>query len=206
LKKAGFSIVRNIEETCRAWFRSLLQTSAIDVSGNPVVLIFDAIPPDVWMLAQEISPLENIQCTWNKLKSAPRTVSSIQAMFGLTEQEDPADVLPLRGFDYYSVNGMGEASVTDLCAITPGKPQVIRISAFDKAAHQSAALMLHDMPQVLAGMFRRHVIPLGRLCVSQNRKLVITADHGISWNSEGLSHGIGGVFEETVMTAVFSDK
>jgi hypothetical protein len=57
---------------------------------------------------------------------------------------------------------------------------------------------LHQFPATLGTLLSRHLPGMIAQCNKQNRRFVLTADHGLSWTAGTLSHGKGGVFEEAV--------
>jgi len=199
---AAAAFAESLAAGAAAWLESLPVVTAVDTAGAPVVVVFDAVAADVWIAAFDEARMAGIlDYAWARLASAPRTTAALQALFGLAEREDPADILPARGVDYFTVKGSEKAPLTDLCAFSAGRAAVVRINAFDRAAHGKGGMRLHDMPAALAAMLNRHIRPLAALCAAQKRRLIVTADHGVSWNGETLSHGKGDVFEEAVFTA-----
>jgi len=82
----------------------------------------------------------------------------------------------------------------------PDKPAIIRVSQVDDAAH-GALLRLNEMPRAVCRFLKKELPRLQDICVKQNRRLIVTTDHGLSLTRTGLSHGKGGVYERAIFRA-----
>jgi len=82
----------------------------------------------------------------------------------------------------------------------PDKPAIIRVSKVDDAAHD-ILLRLNEMPQAVCRFLEKELPRLQNICVKQNRRLIVTTDHGLSLTRTGLSHGKGGVYERAIFRA-----
>lgn len=60
------------------------------------------------------------------------------------------------------------------------------------------------MPAEIAGFLNTELPRLLQIAKAQNRQLIVTTDHGLSLSRTGLSHGAGGVFEQTVFRYLLS--
>jgi len=97
-----------------------------------------------------------------------------------------------------TLKGSAELSLKDrLLPLERGRPSVVRLTLFDKAAHQRT-LRLSEMAVILRDILVRDLPSVLRACAQQGRTLVLTADHGLSLARTGLSHGRGGAYERTI--------
>ena len=167
----------------------------------PAVIIVDALPPDVWLqVSEQLGPLiSGAAAGWSRLSVAPLTVLSIAALFGFAPGKDPLDEFAAAGAVYHSVKGDEQHPLIELLPpIKPAVPLVVRFGLLDNAAH-AMNMPLHALPRTLSTLLIRHMPGIIALCKEQKRRLVLTADHGLTWKSGRLSHGQGGVFEEAVV-------
>ena len=74
---------------------------------------------------------------------------------------------------------------------------MIRISLVDEGAHDGL-LRLAEMPAAVCRFLENELPGLKKICAAQKRRLILTADHGLSLTRTGLSHGKGGVFERAI--------
>jgi len=200
------ALYRKIEKTAREgdyWLRSIPGATSIDLTDNPLVVVLDAVPPDVWVLAKEIlaSTERRIESVWLS-SPASSTVESLQNLLGT--EGDPADVLPSRGIPYHHVSGNEERTLKELLSpLDDDSAVVVRIAFMDREAHRGSGPRLHEMPEFLARIFSESLLPLAELCRERRRRMVITADHGLTLSASGLTHGRGGVYEQAVFLVEF---
>ncbi|MBU0986855.1 MAG: hypothetical protein KKH68_06335, partial [Proteobacteria bacterium] len=183
------------------WLFSLPAVEPVVLNDHPIVLIVDGISPDVWL--ESLDALKDILgnglLAWFRLETAPKTAPAVSALFGFSL--DAMDEFAVRGIPYHHVKGNEERGMIDLLPPFPdGKPVVIRVSQIDEGAH-AGLLRLAEIPAVLCRFFEKELPGLRAMCARQNRRLVITTDHGFSLTRKGLSHGTGGVFEQAIFRA-----
>jgi hypothetical protein len=175
---------------------------AISLSGAPVVLIADGVPADVWMeagIGRETGEPAGCRTSWARLDAVPATQESIASLFVLTG--DPQEQLALRDVPILTLKGNEERSLKELLLpLQPGKPAVVRLTFFDKAAH-ARRLRLSEMAAALAEIAGRDLPAVLRECGRQKRALILTTDHGLSLARDGLSHGQGGAYERLIFRA-----
>ncbi len=202
MSRTAYRLAETLENEASTWLKSLPPVAPLDLSDSPVVVVLDAVAPDVWIAGCEEAGLdESVQTGWLRLPCTPATLASLRVLFGIETDQDPIEALSARDIDYTSIDGTESAAAADLITLQPSMPAVVRVSALDKAAHHGTTLRLNDMPGALAGILTRHVRSLARRCNEENRRLVITADHGLSWGPAGFSHGKECVFESAVFVA-----
>lgn len=178
------------------WLSALPALEPIDLSAKPVVIILDGVSPDVWLDALEGLDAGPDTNSWSRLEADPETPAAMAALFGFAG--DPFDEFPVRGIDYFQVKGNEEHALSDLLPeFDKDNPIVIRVSLVDEGAH-GAFLRLAEMPGAVAGFLNASFPYLKDTCARQKRKLVLTADHGLSLTKGGLRHGKGGVFEKAL--------
>ena len=68
------NIARELEKTGDDWLKSLPFQPVIDLGNRPVVLLLDALPPDVWMEARESCGhiVKGARQDWFRICSDPR--------------------------------------------------------------------------------------------------------------------------------------
>ena len=195
---------QKIEETARAgeqWLAALPAVVPVNLAPNPMVVILDGVSPDVWLetLEEAIIKLTDMTVSWQRLETMPVTALSISSLFGFAG--DPLDEFHARGIDYHQAKGNEAYGLADLLPeFAPDKPAIIRVSLVDDAAH-AALLRLNEMPQAVCSFLEKELPRLQDICVRQNRRLIITTDHGLSLTRTGLSHGKGGVYEKAIFRA-----
>jgi len=89
-----------------------------------------------------------------------------------------------------------------LCPFAPDKAAVVRISLVDEGAH-AGVLRLAEMPAAVCRFLENELPGMKKICAAQKRRLILTADHGLSLHGlsltrTGLSHGKGGVLERAI--------
>jgi hypothetical protein len=80
---------------------------------------------------------------------------------------------------------------------------VLRISSLDRGAHQGA-FKLADMAARLRHILETKLPALIAYCRKENRELILTTDHGLSFAAGALSHGAGGAYERAIFRASWS--
>ncbi len=205
LASALFRLLEQVATDAEPWLASLPGVQPISLESSPVVIIADGISADVWLegmrpdgLPPEIAAAE---IGWARLEAAPSTADSLGALFSI--RGDPQEQLAARGAPMLTLKGSEERSLKDrLLPLEPGRPSVVRLTLFDKAAHKQT-LRLSEMATILRDILVRDLPPILRSCAEQGRTLVLTADHGMSLARAGLSHGRGGAYERTIFRATW---
>jgi hypothetical protein len=199
-RKTLESAVAAIEKQAGDWYAALPARAAVDLAALPIVMIIDALPPDVWLEAlPQCGPfLEGASQGWSRIAAPPQTVPSMAALFGFPPERDPLDEFAALGVRYHTITGDEQHALVDLIPpIEPDSACIVRINLLDSAAH-GAKIPLYQYPATLCAVLSRHLPGMIDLCKKQKRHLIMTADHGLSWTGGTLSHGRGGVFEEAV--------
>jgi hypothetical protein len=207
MRKTLTAHISTLESQAADWLTALPFIASINGEDHPFVLILDALPPDVWLEASTLlnNLLKDSKQSWARLDSSPHTVPSLCALFGFAKDRDPMDEFSARGIAYHSIKGDESIPLVDLLP-PPSKENmvVVRLNILDACAH-NASLPLPAMADMLATVLSRHLPGVLKLCAEHNRRLILTADHGLSWKNGVLSHGRGGVFEETVVRVVWKE-
>jgi hypothetical protein len=200
LQGAADRFILELADSAHDWFDALPAGEPLPLADRPLIVVMDAVPPDVWLDAMDgIEPDfgDGLHLSWHRLECEPDTPSGMAALFGF--RGDPADELAARAIPYQQVSGTEAAPLREVLpsleAVTTAV--VVRVSLFDQGAHR-AALRLAEMPGRLRDLLLREVLPLRATCQAQGRQVVLTTDHGLSFTARGLSHGAGGVFEQAV--------
>ncbi|MBN2035594.1 MAG: hypothetical protein JW768_02510 [Chitinispirillaceae bacterium] len=199
-RKAVESWIKDSEKQAADWYAALPAAAVVDLSTMPLVIIIDALPPDVWLEATaQCGPLlEGSSSEWGRIAAAPHTVPSLAALFGFAAGRDPLDEFAAIGVTYHTITGDEQHPLADcMPPMEPSAARVVRVNLLDAAAH-GVTIPLHQFPGTLCTVLARHLPGVIALCKKQKRRLVLTADHGLSWTAGTLSHGRGGVFEEAV--------
>ncbi|MBN1759470.1 MAG: hypothetical protein JW863_14170 [Chitinispirillaceae bacterium] len=199
-RKIVESAIAALEKKAEDWFSGLAPQPVIDLADSPVVVIIDALPPDVWLeaLPHCAALFDEPVMQWNRISSLPQTVPSMAALFGFAADDDPFDRFASIGAVYHTVSGDEQHQLVDLLPpLAPEAACIVRMNLLDSAAH-GVSISLPRFPGTLATILIRHLPGLISTCKKQHRRLVLTADHGLSWKAGTLSHGRGGVFEEAV--------
>ncbi|MCX7031187.1 MAG: DUF6079 family protein [Spirochaetes bacterium] len=200
LASALFRLLDQVSTEAEPWLASLPGVQPIPLDDSPVVIIADGISADVWLEALKPEALPHelavAEISWARLDSAPSTAESLGALFSVSG--DPQEQLAARGVPMLTLKGSEELSLKDrLLPLDPDRASVVRLTLFDKAAHLQT-LRLSEMAVILRDILVRDLPPVLRACAQQGRTLILTADHGLSLNRKGLSHGRGGVYERTI--------
>jgi hypothetical protein len=198
LRSLAHQKIQAIVHKGQDWLDTLPAVAPIDLSDNPMVIIIDAVSPDVWLetLDQIIIELGDMQTSWQRLEVPPKTAPAVAALFGFSG--DALDEFHARGIDYHQVRGNDAYGLKDILPeFSTEKPEVVRVSLVDEAAH-AALLRLAEMPAAICSFLEKELARLQDICTRQHRRLILTTDHGLSLTARGLSHGAGGVFEQAV--------
>jgi len=180
------------------WLATLPEVEPFELASNPLVIILDGVPVDVWLEARDALPAHSgrVAESWQRLTVAPVTAPSVAAHFGFTG--DALDEFSARDIPYHQIRGNEAHSLADLLPeFAPDRAAVIRVSLVDDAAH-TARLRLFDMPVAVSTFLKKELPGLLQVCADQKRPLLMTADHGLSLTRTGLTHGKGGVYECSV--------
>jgi hypothetical protein len=198
LRALVFEKIQAAENRGDEWLATLPAIEPIDLSRNPLVLLIDGVSPDIWLETAdrlEAAPSAG-RLSWHRLETEPKTAPAVAGLFGFSG--DPLDEFHARGIDFHQVKGDEVHGLADLLPnFAADKAAVIRISRIDDAAH-AARLHLAQMPAEITGFLNAELPHLLRIAAAQNRRVIITTDHGLSFTRTGLSHGAGGVFERAV--------
>jgi len=190
--------IRAIAQKGEEWLTTLPPVEPIGLDDNPIVIILDAISPDIWLdtLDKLVNRTESMVLSWFRLKTIPKTAAAISALFGFSQ--DAMDEFHSRDIPYHHVKGNEAHGLVDLLPdFSPDKSAVIRVSLIDEGAH-TARMRLAEMPGAVCTFLERELPRLKGICADQKRRLIITTDHGLSLTKTGLSHGTGGVFERAI--------
>jgi hypothetical protein len=221
VRNAVFDSLQKIEALGKSWLEGLGAVEPIELAGGPLVLVVDAVSPDVWLeaagqmdLLQMDSPKKEEHVKerdllskvpgkrstgWARLEAAPETAPATARLFGF--QADPFDEFASRGISYIHFRGTEGRPLPDLLEpFTPGSAVVVRLSLLDQAAHTGTS-RLGGMIVRLRELLGRELPPLAALCGEQKRPLILTTDHGLSLGRDGLKHGAGGVYERAIFRA-----
>jgi hypothetical protein len=201
LVSAAEPAIAGLGDAAADWLQSLPAVKPIDLRDNPVVLLIDALAPDVWLEASSTMDIvtKTAVSQWYRLTAAPETVPAMNELFGFEKGRDPINEFSARSCKYHLLTGDESRSVLDLLPPFPdGSPVIIRFGLLDRAAHDASA-RLSDFPGMLRMLAARHLPDLLDVCKQKKRRLVLTTDHGLSFTRKKLTHGKGGVFEEAVI-------
>ncbi len=177
-----------------------LINEAIPEMTKATIILIDAIPVDVWLDMLDLHPelFYAGEISWFRLSGQSLTIDSINELFGFSTVKDPTDEFTARGIDYGTIRGDEERKWSDIIPLPAGNGlQLIRLSLFDCQAH-AGTMQLEDMAPTLANLLTKNLPSLIDLYRKHGRKLIITTDHGLSFNAKGLQHGSGGVFEKAI--------
>jgi hypothetical protein len=206
LQRSAEALIALTTDAGNDWLQTLPALQPIGLSDRPVVLIFDGIAPDVWLEA--LDTIENLfqdaSREWAMLKTESRTIPAMNALFGFDPQSDPADALHAAGALYVSLAGNESRPLVDLIpALDENSPAlVVRLGMIDAAAHASNP-PLYTMAEALRQVLRTTIPRLVEQCTLYKRTLLITTDHGLSFNEKRLSHGGDSVYEKAIFRVVW---
>jgi hypothetical protein len=186
------------------WFDTLeplpLITESIREMEKATILLIDAIPVDIWLDVLDLQPdlFSDGEIRWFRLTGQCLTLDSINELFGFPAIKDPTDEFYAQGIDYGTIRGDEERKWSDMIPLhIENRLQLIRLSLFDSQAH-AGTMLLEDMAPTLANLLIKNIPSLIELCRNYKRKLIITTDHGLSFDAKGLKHGSGGVYEKVI--------
>jgi len=194
---------RSIQELGRdaeVWLESLPPVEPIDTDDDPLVLLLDGVAPDVWLTVEERLDVAFDQggTQWNRLPGTPETVQGLRVLFDIPGDRDPVEVFQERGDQYVTVSGDEDRALMDLLPTDRSEGMILaRLAVVDRQSH-SGARSLQDLATYLGNTLRRQLTPVVEFCKETDRRLIITTDHGMSYDEGALSHGSGGIFEEAI--------
>ncbi|MFP4164964.1 MAG: DUF6079 family protein [Chitinispirillaceae bacterium] len=200
------SFVKKLEAEGSDWLSALPPVTPVQLTDPVTVVLVDAVPADVWMDVITRHGELFLRCVsgWFRITAQSLTVDCIDELFGFTREKDPASELYAHGIEYVNLSGDEERAWTDIVPpAAEGVPQLVRISLFDKLAH-GAVGRLAEMPQMLSDILSRNLPSFLERITKENRRLLLTSDHGLSFSARGLHHGSGGLFEQAVFRAQWS--
>lgn len=194
-------VIEEMAKKGQDWLQTLSSLEPIKVDERLVVIIVDAVPVDVWLEVLEkcrhvLAP--RMIERWFRLDGEAKTVPALQALFGLSSEEDPSDVFASRGIAYQHFEGNESRTLTDMIPVVlQERPGIVRLRVFDRSAHRGS-MRLHDMPQVFGNILERQLVPMIQTYLANKKKVVLTSDHGLSFFYGQLGHGEGGVYEQAI--------
>jgi len=183
------------------WLAGLPPVQSLDLEKAPLVLLIDAIAPDLWLAVKDLVEAypQELATSWARLEAEAKTAAATAALLGL--EADPVESLEARGILYLQRSGREAEQLADwLQPLPAGRAAVIRLGGLDRDAHQGS-LKLAEMAAILRHLLERQLPDLLRFCRQQGRPLVLTTDHGLSLAFGHLSHGRGGVYERAIFRA-----
>jgi hypothetical protein len=199
LKSNILSCIEKIAADGHDWFSTLPEVAQINCSHFTMLLI-DAIPVDIWLDVVASNPelFATGEIGWFRQTVKSVTIDSINELFGFSQEKDPSSELALRGIDYLSISGDEERKWIDIIPHPQqNASQLIRLTSFDRQAH-SGNISLEDMAPTLANLLSKNLSSLIEMCKKEDRTLIVTTDHGLSFGAKGLLHGTGGIFEKAI--------
>lgn len=195
IAKTATGAVTRLSESASDWLTTLPSCEPVDFAGRPCVLLYDAVPIDVWLEALRRRPIDGAQVAWQRLDGEAHTVSALCAMLDVGPSEEPLDVCAVKGIEYITLSGNEEAPLAEMLPpLDGGPPVLVRIAIFDREAH-SGGLRLEALLERFGALLERHLQCLRPACAAAGRTLILTSDHGVSLARGGLTHGTGGVYE-----------
>lgn len=210
LKNSILNFIEKVAIDGQDWFDTLQSLPSINTQESEqkdvTILLIDAIPPDVWLDILVSSPdiFSAGEIRWFRLTGKSLTINSIDELFGFSSEKDPLNELAARGIDYGTIRGDEERKWSDIIPLPlHGGIQLIRLSLFDSQVH-AGTMSLDNMAPTLANLLSKNLASLIELCKEKQRELIITTDHGLTFNAKGLHHGSGGVFEKTIFRFVIN--
>ena len=165
---------------------------------NPVVLILDGVPADVWLTLLPVSGWTEHPCrlTWYRLETAPATVDSLAALFNFSG--DPLEVFNTDNIHYETFQGNEGGQFQELLSSYQAEQMlVIRFSLADAQAH-AGSFRLTDMVAILATIRETKIRKALDYCIKHKRPFILTTDHGLTLTGKGYTHGKGGLFERAI--------
>ncbi len=200
VKKAVLAAIANITAAGADWFSTLPPVETIDCGDRITVIIIDAIPPDVWLMADAKNPslFASGRRKWVRSSGACLTIEGINELFGFPKERDPLEEFSQRKAAYASIEGNEEYGWTEqLREDNQESAQVLHVALFDRQVHDGFA-DLNLMAEKLGLLLQRNLPLLLDRCRKTGHKLILTTDHGLTFSEKGLNHGAGGLFEQTI--------
>ncbi|MBD3316882.1 MAG: hypothetical protein GF344_13930 [Chitinivibrionales bacterium] len=198
--------MRRIQETAERaedWLCSLDSVEPFEDTESLLLVIVDAMAPDIWLECAEVLRRETpgYATQWHRLEGDPMTVSALRNMFAVAPDHDPTDALAERGIAYHTLSGMEQQPAHEIIGdLPPHEGIVVRFTLLDRAVHTGEA-RLCDLPARTARLFTEHIPGLVAACRHAERSCILTSDHGLTLERDGLVHGKGGVFERAIVRA-----
>lgn len=193
--------MEELESLGETWLDGLPPVETIDLDRALVVLVIDGVSPDIWLEVMDIieSLGDLFSSSWARLDTEADTVSAMAGLFGL--KGDPAESFGARDIPYINLTGMEEHALANSLESTQSKcATVIRLNVLDRGAHRGVYKLV-EMAAVMKSLLERELPAVHRFCKNRKKDLILTTDHGLSLNAEGLSHGKGGIYERAVFRA-----
>jgi len=198
LTRLAETAMRESAEACDDWLASLPPRDALEPDTRPIVLVYDAVPVDVWVRALDSVTADGYRLTWQRLDTVPHTVPSLRALLGIPEDCDPIEGAEALGMHYHTIDGSEEKPLLDLVPLSDaGTGILVRIAVFDRTAH-AGGLRLENMAERFTTLLDRHIRALRTACSDAGRPLLLTTDHGLSYQHGKLTHGTEGVYERAL--------
>jgi hypothetical protein len=198
-------LIRDTADAGEDWLAALSVMEPLDLEDAPVVVIIDALPPDVWLETMPaLEPyLKDAVETWYRLDTKPETCAAMNALFGFGPESDPIDAFAVLGIAYTRIEGNESLALTEqMLPLRHGSTAVIRLGLFDRSVHEGS-MRLCDFPDLLQSVLGNSLPGLIDLCAQEGRRLVLTTDHGLSYTKRRISHGKGGVYERAIVRVVW---
>ncbi len=205
LQNAAEGLIREVTAAGGDWLATLPVLEPIDLLESPVVLLIDALAPDIWLdVLPALEPfLKNTVQTWSRLEAAPQTVPAMNALFNLDHRADPIDSFAAQDIAYNRIEGNESVALTDqMLPLVRDSAAVIRLGILDRAVH-TGSMRLCDLPELLHTVLSNNLPGLIELCSREKRKLILTTDHGLTFSKKRLSHGTSGLFEQAIIRVVW---
>jgi hypothetical protein len=195
--------VRDLSEHGEDWLAVLPPVTPLPLDSPSLIVILDAVAPDVWLEVQHARPglFNDANTAWLRLDARPDTVSGVSALFGL--EGEPGEALASRDAVWHRASGAESAALAQhLPPLRAGQSAVAYVAGFDRGAH-TGHLRLIDMPVALMHWLDRELPALRDFARQHRCGLRLTTDHGVTFSRQGLTHGAGGVYEQAVFRTVW---
>ncbi|MDD2708599.1 MAG: DUF6079 family protein [Verrucomicrobiae bacterium] len=204
-QEACRKVLDRLEQDAEMWMHALPSVSAVPLAEPRLLVVLDALSPDIW-LEIKIRIKDVPETQWQRLDAPAATVHSLNALLDLPLDNDPAEELSRREVPYCRFDGLETASIAeDLPAPSVQRLMVIHLAALDRDAHRGEA-RLDEQAGRAEQLLRRQLPGLIAFARRHSRPLLLTTDHGLSWDTRGLTHGKGGVFERAIFRVEFAPR